>query len=213
MESVGANDLFILGRNIYQAAVGGAWNAQSYIKNFSNNTLNIDIKKHILCGMAFEMYYDRNGLFRQILKVDNYIDILRLLESEEFQMSKNFITTKLFEETNRIVYIPASENKIELHLQCNEINVEDNGDVIYRVTAIYNQGTNIIFSVDGFSTIDDETWWDHAVSFPSLCVKLAESLLAPPDMVIITSNIEDKSNHYFSLPFSYSLRREILENQ
>lgn len=206
-DRVSANDLFILGRNIYQAAVGGAWDAQSYIKSFSSNTIDIDVKKHILSGMAFEMYFNRNGLLRQTFKSHNYIEILRLLESEEFQMCKNFISAKLLEEPNRIIYIPGSENKIELHLQCDELDVQENGDILYNVVAIYNQGANIIFSADGLAPIDDQDWYTSAVPFASLRVELAKTLLSPPDMLIITSNIEDKSNHYFSLPSNYSLRR------
>lgn len=209
-ENVSANDLFILGRNIYQAAAGGAWSAQSYIKEFLSNPLDIDIKKHILSGMAFEMYFNRNGLLRQTFKDNDYIEILRLLESEDFQMSKNFIVTKLLEETNRIIYIPASESKIELHLQCDEVETHENGDIVYSVVAVYNQGINIIFSADGFSTIGDANWYYSAVPFASLRVELARSLLAPPDMVIITANVEDKSNHYFSLPHNYSFRRGML---
>lgn len=209
-ENVSANDLFVLGRNIYQAASGGAWSAQSYIKDFSSVLLDIDIKKHILSGIAFEMYYDRNGLLRQKIKNDHYIEILRLLESVDFQLCKNFIATKLLEETNRILYIPCSEIKIELHLQCNEFDVQENGDILYNVVAIYSHGTNIIFSADGLSPIGDEEWYNKAVPFASLRVELAKSLLAPPDMVMITSNIEDKSNHYFLLPLDYSLRRGML---
>ncbi len=208
-ESVSANDLFVLGRNIFQAADGGAWSSQSYIKNFISNSLDINIKKHILSGMAFEMYFDRNGLLRQTFKDNNYIEILRLLECEDFQMCKNFIVTKLLEETNRIIYIPGSESKIELHLQCDEFDARENGDIIYNIVAIYNQGTNIIFSGDGLSVIDEQ-WYNGAIPFASLRVELAKSLLAPPDMVIITSNIEDKSNHYFSVPINYSFRRGMI---
>ncbi len=210
-EFVSANDLFVLGRNIYQAAEGGAWSAQSYIKDFASNPLHIDIKKHILSGMSFEIYYDCNGLLRQSFKNYNYIEILRLLEDENFQMSKNFIATKILEESNRIIYIPSSENKIELHLNCSEIEVEENGDILYNVVSVYSQGANILFSADGLSLINEE-WHGNAVPFASLRVELAKNLLAPPDMVIITSNIEDKSNHYFSMPYSFSFRRGFLTN-
>ncbi len=205
-ETVSANDLFVLGRNICQAAEGGAWIAQSYIKAFANNRLDVDIKKHILSGIAFEMYFDRNGLLRQQFKDDNYIAILRLLENEDFQMCKNFIATKLQEETNRILYIPGSESKIELHLKCDEFEVKANGDTVYNIEAIYSQGTNVIFSADGRSPFN-EVWFSRAVPFTTLCIEIAKSLLAPPDMVLITSNIEDRSDHYFSVPFNYSLRR------
>lgn len=208
-ESIGANDLFVLGRNIFQAADGGAWDSQSFLKNFISNSFDIEIKKHILCGMAYEMYFDRNGLLRQTFKNKNYIEILRLLECENFQMCKNFIVTKLLDESNRIIYIPGSENKIELHLQCDEFDIQENGDIIYNIVAVYNQGINIMFSADGLSKIDEQ-WYAGAVPFASLRVELAKSLLAPPDMVIITSNIEDKSNHYFSVPINYSFRRGMI---
>ena len=90
------------------------------------------------------------------------------------------------------------------------MEVQDNGDILYNIVAIYNQGTNVIFSADGLSTIDYSAWYNSAIPFASLRVELAKTLLAPPDMVIITSNIEDRSNHYFSLPFNYSLRRTII---
>ena len=40
--------------------------------------------------------------------------------------------------------------------------------------------------------------------------QLSKALLAPPDMVVITANIEDKGNHYFSMPINYSFRRGML---
>ena len=63
-----------------------------------------------------------------------------------------------------------------------------------------------MFSADGLSEIDEE-WYTGAIPFASLRVEIAKCLLAPHDMVIITSNIEDQSNHYFCLPFNYSFRR------
>jgi len=205
-ESVSANDLFVLGRNIFQAANGGAWSSQSYIRDFISNPLDIDIKKHILSSIAFEMYFDCRGLLRQSFKDSNYIEILRLLEYEDYQMCKSFIATKLLEESNRIIYIPGSESKIELHLQCDELETQENGDIIYNVTMVYNQGENIIFSADGLSEINEQ-WYSPAITFAALRVELAKRLLAPPDMLIITSNIEDKNNHYFCMPINYSFRR------
>ena len=206
-ELVGANDLFVLGRNILQAADGGAWASQGFIKDFINYSLDIEIKRHILCGIAFEMYFNQNGLLRQTFKNEFYIEVLRLLECEIFQMCKNFIAAKLLEESNRIIYIPGSENRIELHLHCEESNTEENGDIIYKIIAVYNQGRNIMFSADGCSEFDYQ-WYEGSVPLSSLRVELSKGLLAPPDMVVITSDIEDKNNHYFLVPINYSFRRE-----
>lgn len=48
-----ANDLFVLGRNIYQSANGGAWNAEGFVRNFSNHSIPLEAKK---------TYSLRNGL-------------------------------------------------------------------------------------------------------------------------------------------------------
>ena len=69
MLSVSANELFVLGRNIYRAANGNSYACHRFIEAFENNT-NIpdEAKIHILNGMAFEIYYDSEGNLRQNMK-------------------------------------------------------------------------------------------------------------------------------------------------
>lgn len=204
-----ANDLFVLGRNICQSADGGAWSAKGFIRNFSNNNIPLEAKNHILCGMAYEIYYNGNNTLREHFKVDLYIEILRLLETEAYQMSRNFISDKLMNESERIIYIPSSENKIELHLVCEELETKENGDIIYFVCSIYYQGINILYSADGTEDINIESYsyYYKASNLSTLRTEIAKTLVAPPDMLIVTSNIEDTNNHYFSLPLSYSFRK------
>ncbi len=207
-DGVSTNDLFVLGRNIYQAATGGAWNAQGFVKEFSDCNIPLEARQHILNGMVYEMYYNRNGKLRDIYKSSYYIDILRLLGREEFQISKNFISAKLSEETNRIIYIPSSENKIEIHLSSEKIETKENGDVIHVIKAIYYQGVNVLYSADGkYEITEMEDFLSSAYNFSSLKTELAKYLMAPPDMIMITIDVDDRPNHYFCLPLSFSLRK------
>lgn len=208
-EDVSVNDLFVLGRNIYQAAIGGAWDAHGFIRNFLDNKIPLDIKVHILSGMAYEIYYNSYGRLRQSFKSDLYIDILRIIENEDYQLSKNFISAKLSEEADRLVYIPSSETKVELHLIAEESETKDNGDIIYSIRAIYNQGINVLYSTDGTAEIGDEDfmYYNNACNLSSLRIELSKALVAPPDMTIITIDAEDSQNHYFALPPSFSLRK------
>ena len=207
-----ANDLFVLGRNIYQSANGGAWNAEGFVRNFSNHSIPLEAKKHILCGMAYEIYYNRDGVLREVFKANHYIEILRLLQTETYQMSRNFISEKLMDESERIIYIPSSENKIELHLVCEELESKENGDIIYYIRSIYYQGINILYSADGTHDINIESYYyfRNASNLATLRTEIARTLVAPPDMLIVTLNIEDTNNHYFALPFSYSFRKSKL---
>ena len=211
-DDASANDLFVLGRNIYQSAAGGAWYAQGFIRNFANYNIPLQAKNHILCGMAYEIYFNRNGILRDDFKVNSYIEILRLLQTETYQMSRNFISEKLINESERIIYIPSSENKIELHLDCEELETKENGDIIYYIRSIYYQGINILYSADGTYdiTIESYYYFRKASNLATLRTEIARTLVAPPDMLIVTLNIEDTNNHYFALPFSYSFRKSKL---
>lgn len=203
-----ANDLFVLGRNIYQSADGGSWSAKGFIRSFSNNNISLEAKNHILCGMAYEIYYNGNNTLREHFKVDNYIEILRLLETEAYQMSRNFISDKLINESERIIYIPSSENKIELHLVCDELETTENSDKIYFVRSIYYQGINILYNADGTEDINIESYYySKATNLATLRTEIAKALVAPPDMLLVTSNIEDTNDNYLALPLSYSLRQ------
>jgi len=207
-ENASVNDLFVLGRNVYQAAEGGAWSAQGLINNFLDCSIPTDAKNHMLCGMAYEMYYDKNGLIRNTFKSGYYIEIIRLLETEQFQMSKNFILSKLYEEISQLVYHPSSENKIELHLITEESYTNESGDIFFFIRSVCYQGKNVLFSADGSNEIsDDNFFYSGYYNKLALRTELAKKLVAPPDMLVLTINIDDKPNHYYAMPFDCSLRK------
>lgn len=212
-EDASANDLFVLGRNIYQAANGNSWTAQWFIRDFDRIEICNDAKIHILNGIAYEIYFNSYGQIRNTFKTNGYIEVLRLIEMEKYQSCKNFISDKLCQEENRIVYIPGSESKIEIHLNCEKHEETESGDLIFNVCSIFFQGHNILFTADGTSEIDDDSFmWSFAEPQSSLVVDLAKSLAAPPDMIVVTFEPEWKSNHCYKLPIQFSLRRnKILE--
>ena len=207
-ENASVNDLFVLGRNIYQAAEGGAWSAQGLINNFLAISIPMDAKVHILCGMSYEIYYDKKGLIRNNFKSGYYAEIIRLLETEQFQMSQNFILSQLYQEPSQLVYYPASESKIELHLITEESYTNENGDVFFFVRSVYYHGQNVLFSKDGTEDIpEDDYFYSSAYNFAALKTELAKRLVAPQDMLVLTVDNDHKSNYYYSMPLTYSLRK------
>lgn len=205
--SASANDIFVLGRNIYQAADGGAWDAGQFIKKLSAfGTIPDEAKIHLLSGMAYEIYFNSYGVLREKLKTACYLEILKHLENERYQMAKNFIVEKIRAESDLIIYQPCSEERIELHLCCAEIEKRD-GDVIYKIYRIYFQGKNILYTQDGTEEMDaDDFNWYVTSSLPDIKRTLSERLVAPPDMLIFTYDLEMKDNYYLVLPNDFSLR-------
>ena len=60
------DSLFVIGRNIYQSAVGSSNSAKAYIKDFMAKTQGIDPtkRKALLDGMLFEIFFDSTGAVR-----------------------------------------------------------------------------------------------------------------------------------------------------
>lgn len=211
--SVSASDLFVLGRNIYQAADGGAWTVINFIKTFSNQTtISHDVKIHLLNGMAYEIYFNSYGVLRERPKNSLFLEILKLLEDEHFQKSKNFIAEKLRDESGLFLYIPGSEERIELHVQYVQIDTMENGDKIFKFQKIFYQAKNILYTGDGTEEIDSNyAFWATTYSLPEIKRILAERMVAPPDMIIFTLENENLDNYYFTLPEDFSLRYKKVE--
>ena len=64
-QTASGNELFVLGRNIYQAADGNCYACHRFIDGFSENSkIPTQAKLHILNGMAYEIYFDSSNKIR-----------------------------------------------------------------------------------------------------------------------------------------------------
>lgn len=142
--SVSENDLFVLGRNIYQAASGNCFACLDFIKEFAGiDYIPGSAKEHIVNGMAFEIYYDQNGSLRKRLKAGLAEDVIRILETEAFTQSKQFITTRLLNETPIVPYIPGQKDKVQADVYVTESS-EDYvlSDIKINKASIYYEDNN-----------------------------------------------------------------------
>ena len=201
------SDLFVLGRNIYQSAVGGAWEAESFIRSFSKNrSLSVEIKQHVLNGMAYEIYFNKFGKVRPHFKAKMYLEILELLSIEDFQMCKNYIVSVLYSVTDRVVFIPDSESKMVLHIKTEEKYTEPTGDTMHHINEILYHGHNIMFEylLNPERGLEGFIYQDYYL-FEWIKRIIAKMLVAPPDMIILTIDRTPTSADYFSLPENATL--------
>lgn len=198
-----ANDLFVLGRNICQAANGGAWGAQRFIRDFSGYLyIPLEARIHILNGMAFEIYYNRQGEFRQKFKSEFYLEILGLLEKEDYLACQNFISSRLIDEKDAVIYIPATEERMEFFINFKECNPRTDEDNIYMIDSIYFHGRNVLC----FDEEENEYYWTRSCHLSDFKLILAKQIIAPPDMVIIKSNKDEEKNCAVAIPFNFCLK-------
>lgn len=101
---------FVLGRNILQSALGGAWKCEEFLKSISSIKRYNDLEEnnHVLNGILFEIYFDNNGQFRgHNLKTDDLCWLTKIIRDGRFVKSIEFINNQLRPYSNRLLYIPS----------------------------------------------------------------------------------------------------------
>ncbi|PWT83049.1 MAG: hypothetical protein C5B58_07185 [Acidobacteria bacterium] len=96
--TIGADETFVLGRNLYQAADGGERKALSVLKDFRRQAASMpaDRAVDLLNGMLFEAYFNSKGEFRgSELKVRRIKELLALRGVKKFESSILFIRREL----------------------------------------------------------------------------------------------------------------------
>ena len=105
------NQLFIIGRNLLQAAVGGSHRAQDVI--IDSNLLeeySIEGKNHLLNGILFEIYFNKDGQFRyKNFKIDFLNELLQHTNNESLKSSFVFIHKLLQGFSPFLIFIPSPE--------------------------------------------------------------------------------------------------------
>lgn len=83
MEALTRDELFVLGRNIYQCACGGERKAVSILENLRRELAKIpkECAEHLLNGMFYEVYFNSSGEFRGRDLKSKRIDQLYAIQS------------------------------------------------------------------------------------------------------------------------------------
>lgn len=117
---------FVLGRNIYQAACGNAQKALEFLKN-----IDIELSRfpqeaaiHLLSGMIFEVYFDRDGNFRGRPKAAHIEQIMREVARDSFAQSRNTLLTHLAPYDQWIPFKPGNTVPFSLDIEIAEKEVE-----------------------------------------------------------------------------------------
>lgn len=122
------DSLFVLGRNIYQAATGGSNKAKAFIDEFASRTVGmVPLKrKAILDGMLFEIFFDSSARLRRKFKLASFHRVFKLQQLKEFAESFNFISECLLPEVGHFHALPGKFNSITIDIQTTAGTVNKN---------------------------------------------------------------------------------------
>jgi Caspase domain len=183
------NQQFLIGRNLLQAS-GFAHNATAFFGNLKKNLVPFCFKgeNHILNGILFEMYFDKNGEFRRDkFKKYNFESIFNLRTDKLFKTSFDFLNKLLEPYVNYLYFIPTEKNEIiDIDIVANSIKVknywvEEELQVINKIKLSSNDITSQI-----------SRYGLYRQNRSALVKALSDFLFAPSELIKIHSNIELK---------------------
>lgn len=121
--ALSADELFVLGRNIYQTACGGENRANEILDNLRKEMAAVPqiAAEHLINGMFYEVYFDSKGEFRgRNLKSRCLDELLEIQSVEKYSESIKFIKRVLQPYKDQLPVVPNSNPEIlvvELDLQ------------------------------------------------------------------------------------------------
>lgn len=199
------DQIFVLGRNIYQCACGGERTALSILNNLREELAKIplDAAIHLLNGMFYEVYFDKTGKFRaEQLKTGCLKQLLRLQTVRKFEASIAFIRKSLQPYKAHLPFLPSNPPEV----------------VTFKV-AVQKSDPPMIesVSVDGnelLVNVDDDDWspgfvWKLSLgkfTLKRLGQRLAEAWSIPSEQLKISCGQKVAGNTEFRLPKSYCIR-------
>ena len=140
------DELFVLGRNLYQSACGGSNAASSYLNSLRQNlnSYTEEVSFHILNGMLYEIYFGPDGQFRNRMKGDQLENIYYIEEDPRFEASFRFCKKVLEPDRKRMFYIPLDSRDVIF-----DAVIEPDTKGCHRLKNLFYGGDNVLFLSDG----------------------------------------------------------------
>ncbi|EOV1630782.1 caspase domain-containing protein [Yersinia enterocolitica] len=174
------NNLFVLGRNILQAANGSANSAIDFIKGFREKTdgMNAEKRKALLDGIIFEIFFDSMGELRKIPKSNFFNDVFELQIYPEFKENFNFIASALSPYAKHFFRVPGSNLPLSIDIGL--------GDIL-QIEEVFIDGKNYLFDE---TDLEDDDY--QLVNKNKFEIELSQQILVPHRLLkIVYSNERD----------------------
>ena len=190
--------MFVIGRNLLQAAQGGAIECQKEI-SYANLRKYIWLgENHVLNGILYEMYFDKSNQFRDSVKGKNMLDnIANILLYPVFKNAGKFIQTSLAEYKDRLYYTPGSSDKCiaTVKLDSSYLNMFD--ETVWRINSIQIKGEELLDQIPFNRELNaDElrSYIQQATAVPSLYLQIRYSENINQDDCFINSQLPIADN-------------------
>jgi hypothetical protein len=200
LASADNDSLFVLGRNIYQAACGGANASISYINDFHNRVAEVSPEKYkpILDGMLFELFFNSKGELRKGFKASRFNDLFGLRKIPEFVPSFDFIAELLLTHQNRFYVIPGKQRSVSIDVVAEPI---ESGE--FLVTGAFFEGINVLRKT-GSNAVDDPG--AYPIRYETLVQTISNEMVIPRAQLTVNVNVDPQSSKML-FPYGATLEK------
>jgi hypothetical protein len=196
------NSLFVIGRNIYQAACGSANGAVEFVRNFMDQTSGYPHakRKAILDGMLFEIFFNKEGKLRHRLKMGYFDEMFELQRFEEVKDSFDFIASALTAAGGDFYAVPGKGHEVSA-----TIATKNKKDKVL-VEAIYVDGADVLRKGEGW-VADGESLYSR-IEPEQLNSALSEELIVPARLLKISYTPPDSASaQELRIPMGWTARK------
>lgn len=205
-KAIDQDSLFLVGRNILQAAVGDEGESKSIFAKLDKwlEKYTIDGQNHLLNGILFEMYFNSKGKFRMDdFKSDFVNEIFKLQTNGKYISSFDFIT-KALEPFRKVMFYFPTNPPIALPIELEFKVIEEDALTPYkrhRLLSVKHAGIELIkddYMRRAYAGFDS---YDEFVE--SLCRKMC----VPKNQLRLTLNVDPNEIVEISTPMHFKLSK------
>jgi hypothetical protein len=198
------DSLFVIGRNIYQAACGSSNDAIAFIRNFYSSTRKYqdEKRKAILDGILFEIFFDSKGELRKSIKDGFFDEVFELERHVDLKSSFEFIAESLVAARANFYVVPGKGHELAVTVSAKK--KKDS----YFVDAIYVVGANVLRNSEDELDSEDGKIIYSRTSADRLNKHLSAQLVVPTRSLKITYTPEDAArSEELRIPMGWSARK------
>lgn len=203
------DDLFVIGRNIYQAACGNAFEAIKFLNDlaYQQRAFYLPLVTHIVNGIFYEIYFDSSGeLRRGNFKTTMLSNVWSLEDTTLYKDSIEFICKALSPFAKTGVFQPQHPRARYVIEIVGESAADADGEPAYKIISINHSGTSLLTKRD---YIYNE-WMEPtntSLSRKEFIKKIVDKFGAPTERIDFVAESEFHKSNLFVLPEDFDIGR------
>jgi hypothetical protein len=203
-----SDSLFVVGRNIYQAACGRSRGASAYLTNFMSRTsgLKPEKRKAVLDGMLFEVFFDPDARLRKDFKMKKFQDLFGLQQHADLKPSFDFIAECLLPDIVRFYAIPGKSHAVVIDV-VTEAGAKPRNHVI---KSVHCGGDGILWMEDSdYAPEPGEAPILEKLGLADFEERIAEQMVVPAQLLTIKyASFSKAGNEMIHFPYGWTTRKQ-----